>query len=184
MKPFSGASEKVRQTRRPPDQCFDWDSIADLLLAGEKPVCRPYRSMPAWTSRSGRKRELAETWERADFERGGHTFLAGVAWITIRLNTKQNSNRLACVTPSCHSQGGLKPPMELPSPCVQMWSESESCYHARTKAKISSDVWAPNSLRSHLTASKIQKISWGSIPPDPPSFCIHALTYAHGYNYR
>ena len=44
--------------RRPPDQCFAWDSIADPLLAGEKPAYRLYRSMPARTSRPGCKREL------------------------------------------------------------------------------------------------------------------------------
>ena len=34
----AGTAEQVRQTRQPPDQCFDLDSIADLLLAGEKPA--------------------------------------------------------------------------------------------------------------------------------------------------
>ena len=33
-----GAAEQVRQTRRPPNQCFDLDSIADPLFAGEKPA--------------------------------------------------------------------------------------------------------------------------------------------------
>ena len=44
----TGAEERVRQTRRRPDQCLDWD----------KPAYRLYRSMPAQTSRSGRNREL------------------------------------------------------------------------------------------------------------------------------
>ena len=34
----AGTAEQVRQTRQLPDQCFDLDSIADLLLAGEKPA--------------------------------------------------------------------------------------------------------------------------------------------------
>ena len=99
----SGAAEQVR---RPPDQCFDLDSIADPMLAGENPAYRLYRFMPARTLRYKRKRlEAAETRERACFERGGHTFSAGVAWNTMRLNTKQNFNRLACVASSRHSKG-------------------------------------------------------------------------------
>ena len=58
---LTGAAEQVRQTRRPPDESFDWDSIADPLLAGEKSAYRLHRSMPARTSRSGRKRELGRT---------------------------------------------------------------------------------------------------------------------------
>jgi len=52
---YTGVGEQVWQTRWPPDQYFDWDSIADVLLAGEKPAYHLYRSMPA---QSGHKREL------------------------------------------------------------------------------------------------------------------------------
>ena len=42
----SGAVEQVQQAQWPPDQCFDWDSITDPLLAGEKSAYHLYRSMP------------------------------------------------------------------------------------------------------------------------------------------
>ena len=48
-------------------------------------------------------RRAVDTWEQTDFERGGHTFSAGVARNTV--NTKQNSDQLACVAPSCGSPG-------------------------------------------------------------------------------
>ena len=54
-------------------------------------------------------------------------------------NAKQNSDWLACMG---HSKfhaipGGLDTADGQLSPCVQTWSESESCYQFRTKARIS-----------------------------------------------
>ena len=46
-------------------------------------------------------RDLRTSW----FWAGGHTLLAVVAWNTIRLNTKQNSDWLTWVTLSCSSRG-------------------------------------------------------------------------------
>ena len=66
--------------------------------------------------------------------------------------------------------GGLKPPIDT-SPCMKIWSESESCYHARTKAKISSDVMGPK--RASVAISQHQIFPWEHAPR-PPSFCVHA----------
>ena len=47
------------------------------------------------------------------------------------------------------------------------------------KQRIIVMFWAPkvNSLRhthrGHLTTLNLKIISWGSMPPDPPSFCVH-----------
>ena len=87
-------AEPVWQTWRPLDQCFDWDSITYSLLAGEKPTYLLYRSMPARMYGV----DVKESWgdlRTSRFEHGGHTFSASVAWNTIRLNIKQNSDWLA-----------------------------------------------------------------------------------------
>ena len=49
---LTGQAEQVWQTWQSPDQCFDWDDVADPLLAGEKHAYHPR------TLRSKRKREL------------------------------------------------------------------------------------------------------------------------------
>ena len=67
------------------------------------------------------------------FECGSHTLSAGVALNTIRLNTKQNSERRACVAPFTRFP---RPPMDR----HEVNLLSESCYHAKTKAKM---FWAP-----------------------------------------
>jgi len=60
------------------------------------------------------------------------------------------------------------------NPVTKPGLKPESCYQARTKARISSDVLAPkNSLRSHLAASNSKKLFLGSMPPHPPTFCVH-----------
>ena len=84
-----GAAEQVRQTRRPP---VSSEARSTRIVCTD--LCPNVRHR-VWTSfEDGR--------ERADFERGGHTFSAGVA---IRLNTRQNYDRLACVAPSRGSPG-------------------------------------------------------------------------------
>ena len=92
-----GAAEQVRQTRWPPEQCFEWDGIADLLLEYHL-----YRFMPARTSRSGRKKEL----QRSENE---HILsmltTAAIAWTTINLTSLSAS--LIHTVP-----GGMKPPMD------------------------------------------------------------------------
>ena len=79
--------------------------------------------MPAWTYG-------AETWERTEFELGGHTFSGGIAWNTIRLNTKQNSDWLVWVALSRDSRG-LETADGRLSPCIQTSSESKSCYQMK-----------------------------------------------------
>ena len=95
----TGAAEQVRQTWQPPDRCFDWDNIADSLLVGERSPVQIHACTNVMVRRA------VDTWERTDFESGGHIFSAGVAWNTIRLNTKQNSDQLVCVAPSCGCPG-------------------------------------------------------------------------------
>ena len=57
-------------------------------------------------------------------------------------------------------------------------------YHARTKARISSDVLGPkNNLRSPLAASNSKKIFWGSMPHTPLA-PAYTLTLPLGYWYR
>ena len=47
---LTGQVEQAWQTWQSPDQCFDWDDVADPSLAGEKHTYHP------WTLRSKRKR--------------------------------------------------------------------------------------------------------------------------------
>ena len=104
---IAGAAEQVRQTRRPPDQCFDRDTIGDPLLAGEKPAYRLYRSMPTRTYGPNVKESCGDLrMTRLKFERGGHIFSAGVDWNKIRL-----TDRLAWVALFMRFPRGLKPPM-------------------------------------------------------------------------
>jgi len=125
--------------------------------------------------------QVRQTWERADFEQGSHTFSAEVAW-NIRLNIKQNCNQLACIAPLRHSQGACNHQWTLLSPCMQTWSESESCYHGRTKPKINS-FGPQNGFRSHLTASEILKIFLGGVYPQTPLASLYTTMYALGYKY-
>ena len=97
----TGVAEQVWQTRRPPDQCFDWDKIADPLLAGEKSAYCLYRSMPARTSQSGGLWIPENEQILSVVATHSQPPLLGIWW----LNTKQNSDRLACVVPSCGSPG-------------------------------------------------------------------------------
>ena len=71
--------------------------------------------------------------------------------------------------------GDLKPPMDTYLHASKREvNQNPVTMQARTKARISSDVSGPKiSLRSHLTASNSKKFSWGSMPPDPPSFCVY-----------
>ena len=62
----------------------------------------------------------------------------------------------------------LKLPMDA---YLHVCRREVSCYHARTKAKISSDVLGPKIAISQF---QIQKIAWRNMPPDSPSFCIQA----------
>ena len=69
----------------------------------------------------------------------------------------------------------------LLSLCVQTWSGSESCYHTRTKAKISSDVSGPKIASEAISQHPKFKNFWIWLPRryysfkvDPLSFCIHA----------
>ena len=54
------------------------------------------------------------------------------------------------------------------SPCVQMCSESESCYQVRTKAKISSAVLGPKIASEAIVQHQIQKNFLGEHTPRPP----------------
>ena len=54
------------------------------------------------------------------------------------------------------------------SPCVQAWNESESCYQARTKAKINSDVLDPKIASEAISQHQIKKkCPRGACPQSP-----------------
>ena len=126
---------------------FDWDSIC-LQARSLRTICTdpcPHKH------RGPNLKQSCGTWERADFERS-----CGIAWNMIwRLITKQNSNRLVCVAPSRCSQGAWSCWWKLISMCADVkWIRI--LLPCRTKAKISSDVLGPNSLRRHLIASNLK----------------------------
>ena len=81
----TGPAEQVQQTRRSPDQCYDWDDVADPSLVGEKHAYRLHRFVPAQTSWSECKRELPRSENK---QLGGHTFLMGAAWNKIQTKCK------------------------------------------------------------------------------------------------
>ena len=75
-----------------------------LCLQGEKPVYRLYRSTPTRTYSPDIKESCGNLgMSNHKFERGGHTFSAGVAWNKIRPNIL--TDRLAWVALSCGSRG-------------------------------------------------------------------------------
>ena len=108
--------------------------------------------------------------------------MAGVAWNTIY--SKILTGLANCVHASLlHGiPRGLETVNGHLSPCVQTCSESESCYQARTKAKISSDVLDPKiaSEASHLTVSNSKKFPWGASPQTHLA-SAYTLTYTLGY---
>lgn len=55
---ISRPAEQVRQTQRPPDQCFGWDGVADPSLVGKIHAHHHHKFVPTRTSWSERKREL------------------------------------------------------------------------------------------------------------------------------
>ena len=138
---------------------FDWDSIADPSLAGEKParVCTD-PCMPARTSRSGCKRELRrpENEQISKFERGGHTFSAD------QILANQNSDRLCLLCSFTRFPGGLKPPIFY--------------LHACSRHEVKQNPVTMAGLK--------QKLVVGSMPSDSPPASAYAkllLTYALGY---
>ena len=110
MRASAGAAEQVWQTRRPRDQMNVLTEIALPTLTYRRESSVSSVQIHARTNlRSGRKRELRrpENEQMHKFERGGHTFLAGVDWNKIRL-----TDRLACMDRSfTRFPGELKPPM-------------------------------------------------------------------------
>ena len=68
--------EQVWQTWRPLDQCFDWDGAANPVR-NMHIVCTDLCPHKLHSPNCGDLKQ-------ADFERGGHTFLPGVAWNTIQ----------------------------------------------------------------------------------------------------
>ena len=99
----------------------------------------------------------------------GHTFLMGTAWNKVRLNAKQNIDWVSCVASSCGSPGAPETAVAdgHQSPCVVV-VKREFCYHARTKAKTSSDALRPQKgLRSHLRASNFKYFPGGAYPQTP-----------------
>ena len=157
----SGATEQVRQTQRPPDQCCDYRPFA---CRWEARVLSAYRSCP----HKHHSLDLKESCGvRANFERRCHKFSPGVAWNMIRLNTKQNSNQ-ACVRCSFMSFSWcLKPPMDT------YLVNQNLVILPRPKQRLVV-MFGPQNLRSHLIALTFKKFSWGSMPPDPPSFYVQA----------
>ena len=148
----TGVAKQVQQTRRLPVNVLAEIALLILSLQARSPRIACTDPCQHECTVQTRKR-AAGTSERADFERSGHTFSAVVAWNTIRLNTKLNSYWLAWVSLSRGSWGNWNCRWTLifMHPDVK-WSET--CYQARTKGRISSDVLGPkNRLRSHLTAS-------------------------------
>ena len=124
--------------------------------------------MPTRMSRSGRKRKL----ERPENEQ----FLSAVrphilAWIALRQNTKQNSNRLVCVAPSRHSQG-LETANGHLSPCVQMCrrevNQNPGTMPGLNKAKISSNVLGPKIASEAISQHQTQTNFLLEQAPSPP----------------
>ena len=76
---------------------------------------------------------------------------------------------LLCPVPQVY----LKPPMSMDTMHSPWWSWSEFCYHAKTKAKTSSDVFRPKQeLRNNLRASNFRKFFLVEHTPRPPSLIL------------
>ena len=76
---------------------------------------------------------------------------------------------LLCPVPRVY----LKPPMSMDTMQSPWWSWSEFCYHAKTKARTSSDVFRPKQeLRNHLRASNFRKFFLVEHTPRPPSLIL------------
>ena len=134
--------------------CPDWDDVADPSLVCEKHTYRQHSLgfVPARTSRyrSERKREL----KQADRERGGHTFLTGVARNKIRSNKILTGFRVPLLhecTWNRHADGH-------PSPCV--WSWSEICYFTMPKLKrrLPSDFLGRKKVPEAISEHQISKM--------------------------
>ena len=72
--------------------------------------------------------------------------------------------------PQIHAvPGGLKTADGHLSPCVQTWSESESCYQARTKARIIVVVfWVPKIASEAISQNQIPtNFPWEACPQTP-----------------
>ena len=142
----------------------NWHTSGDSDIATEiasPTLCLQARSPrivwadPCMNVRSERKSESCGDLRTSWFWAGGHTLSAVIAWNTIKLNTKQNSDWLTWVAHSRSSRGTWNRRWTLIYSYfhAQTQSESESCYQARTKVRVSSDVLGPkDSLRSHLLA--------------------------------
>ena len=73
--------------------------------------------------------------------------------------------------------GSLKLPMDT---YLHVFRREVSCYHARTRAKISSDVLGPKMAISQF---QIQKLPGGTCPQTPLA-SVYTQTYALGCKYR
>ena len=103
------------------------------------------------------------------YDRAPPTFSAGIAWNMIRLHTKQILTGLHASL-LLAAPRGVETADEHLSPHLETWGGSESCYHARTKAKNSSDVLGPKIASEAVSQHQIQKIFLGEHAPRPSWF--------------
>ena len=91
---LTGLAEQVWRTRQSPDQCFDWDDVADPSLVGEKHI-----SPTDFCPHKLRSPSIRELRRPADCERSGHTFFTGIAWNKIQSNKILTGFRMPVLCP-------------------------------------------------------------------------------------
>ena len=149
---LTGLAEQVWQTQQSPDQCFDWDDVADPSCRQETcisptQICtRMNFAVRVW-------KRTAEIWEQADCERGGHTFLTGVALNKIHSNKVLTGFRALLFRPV--SRVYLKSPMSLDTNLHTYGREANFVTMPRLKRRLPSDVYRPKKASETISEHQI-----------------------------
>ena len=134
-KPFSNRRCYHYSSFQPPDQSFNWDSITNALFAAKKPTYHLYRFMPVRTYDPNIKGTCGDLRMSRFWALWPH-ILSGPC-LDLMLSKILTGLRAWVTLSFIRFPGDLTPHHGHLSPCVQTWSESESCYQSRTKARIS-----------------------------------------------